>query len=166
MEYGYNQIQQLLNQINELQEELAIADEILESVFEDENFVLVEEEKKWIQKAIKKEGALHKSLKVKKGEKIPLVKLEKASHKGGKMGKRARLALTLRTLSHKKKELKESTDLIAQHAQLSNILKSEGHKMGEDQKKELLGHVASIEGALGKEKKIGYHPWLTVAGEY
>jgi hypothetical protein len=52
--------------------------------------------KKWIQSAIKKPGSLKKSLGVKKGQKIPAKKLEAASKKGGKMGKRARLAMTLK----------------------------------------------------------------------
>ena len=54
--------------------------------------------KRWIQKAIKRPGALRKSLKIKKGQKIPLKKLLAASKKGGKLGQRARLALTLRRL--------------------------------------------------------------------
>ena len=54
--------------------------------------------KNWIQKAIKKPGALRKSLKIKKGQKIPLKKLQAAAKKGGKVRKRARLALTLRRL--------------------------------------------------------------------
>ena len=54
--------------------------------------------KNWIQKAIKKPGALRKSLKIKKGQKIPLKKLQAAAKKGGKLGQRARLALTLRRL--------------------------------------------------------------------
>jgi len=54
--------------------------------------------KNWIQKAIKKPGALRKSLKIKKGQKIPLKKLQSAAKKSGKLGKRARLALTLRRL--------------------------------------------------------------------
>ena len=54
--------------------------------------------KNWIQKAIKKPGALRKSLKIKKGQKIPLKKLQATAKKGGKLGKRARLALTLRRL--------------------------------------------------------------------
>ncbi len=57
-----------------------------------------EAEEKWIQKAIQKPGALHKSLKVPSGEKIPVSKLEKAAHAKGKLGKRARLAMTLRKL--------------------------------------------------------------------
>lgn len=52
--------------------------------------------KKWIQKAVKKPGALRKALGAKKGKPIPAGKLKKAATKGGKMGKRARLAMTLR----------------------------------------------------------------------
>jgi hypothetical protein len=51
---------------------------------------------KWIQKAIKKPGALRSSLGVKKGQKIPMKKLAVAAKKPGKMGQRARLAQTLR----------------------------------------------------------------------
>lgn len=51
--------------------------------------------KKWIQKAITKPGALHRALDVPKGKKIPAKKLEAAAKKGGKLGKRARLAETL-----------------------------------------------------------------------
>ena len=51
---------------------------------------------KWIQKAVKKPGALRESLGVKKGEKIPAKKLAKAAKAPGKLGQRARLAQTLR----------------------------------------------------------------------
>jgi len=51
---------------------------------------------KWIQKAIKKPGALKSSLGVKKGEKIPAGKLAKAAKASGKTGQRARLAQTLK----------------------------------------------------------------------
>ena len=50
---------------------------------------------KWIQKAIKKPGALRSSLGVKKGEKIPTKKLAAAAKKPGVTGQRARLAQTL-----------------------------------------------------------------------
>lgn len=53
---------------------------------------------KWIQKAIKHPGALRKSLHVKKGEKIPSGKLNAAAEKGGKLGRRARLAKTLKKM--------------------------------------------------------------------
>ncbi len=54
---------------------------------------------KWIQKAIKKPGALHKELGVKKGEKIPEKKLKKAEHsKNPTLKKRAVLAETLKKM--------------------------------------------------------------------
>lgn len=56
---------------------------------------------KWIQKAIKKPGALRKELGVKKGQKIPAKKLNAAAKKGGKLGARARLAKTLKKLNKK-----------------------------------------------------------------
>jgi hypothetical protein len=54
--------------------------------------------KKWIQAAIKHKGALRKSLKVKKGKTISAGVLEAAAKKPGTLGKRARLAITLRKL--------------------------------------------------------------------
>lgn len=56
---------------------------------------------KWIAKAIKKPGALHRSLGVKRGRKIPLSRLRSAAKRGGKLGKRARLAVTLRKLRNR-----------------------------------------------------------------
>jgi len=53
---------------------------------------------KWIQKAIKKPGALREAMGVKAGEKIPAKKLAAAARKSGKMGQRARLAQTLRKM--------------------------------------------------------------------
>lgn len=51
---------------------------------------------KWIQKAIKKPGALKKQLGVPEGKSIPVKKLAKAAKASGKLGQRARLAKTLR----------------------------------------------------------------------
>jgi len=59
------------------------------------------EGKKWIQQAISKKGALHKQLHVSQDKKIPLDKLKAAAKQGGKLGQRARLALTLRKLKKK-----------------------------------------------------------------
>ena len=57
------------------------------------------EKKKWIQEAIKKPGALHKSLHIKPGEKIPESKLKKAEHsKNPTLKKRANLAETLKKM--------------------------------------------------------------------
>ncbi len=57
--------------------------------------------KKWISKAIKKPGALHKQLGVAESKNIPEKRLLKASHAKGKLGQRARLALTLKKLRSK-----------------------------------------------------------------
>lgn len=51
---------------------------------------------KWIQKAIKKPGALRAELGVKAGKTIPAKKLAAAAKKSGKIGQRARLAQTLK----------------------------------------------------------------------
>lgn len=53
---------------------------------------------KWIQKMHMKKGALHEEMGVPKGKKIPAKKLAAAAKKGGKLGKRARLAETLKGL--------------------------------------------------------------------
>lgn len=53
---------------------------------------------KWIQKAIKKPGALKKALGVKAGKTIPAKKLAAAAKKPGKLGQRARLAETLKKM--------------------------------------------------------------------
>lgn len=55
----------------------------------------------WIQGAIKKPGALREQLGVKKGETIPKAKLAAAAKKGGKLGQRARLAITLSKMKKK-----------------------------------------------------------------
>jgi hypothetical protein len=57
--------------------------------------------KNWIDKAIKKPGALRKTLGVKEGETIPVSKLKAAAKKPGKTGQRARFALTLRKFNKK-----------------------------------------------------------------
>ena len=53
--------------------------------------------KDWIKSAIKKPGALRRTLKVKAGDKIPEKKLDKALNSKNKLtAKRARLAKTLK----------------------------------------------------------------------
>jgi hypothetical protein len=57
---------------------------------------------KWIQGAIKHPGALHKSLHVPSGEKIPEAKLNKAAHSSNPvLRKRAVLAKTLKRINEK-----------------------------------------------------------------
>lgn len=56
--------------------------------------------KNWIAGAIEHPGALRKSLRVPEGEKIPMKKLQKASHSDNPtLAKRANLAMTLRKLN-------------------------------------------------------------------
>jgi len=55
--------------------------------------------KNFIQKAIKKPGALRAELGAKKGEPIPAGKLKKAAKAKGKLGQRARFAMTLKGMN-------------------------------------------------------------------
>jgi hypothetical protein len=59
---------------------------------------MAKKNKNWIKEAIKKPGALRKTLGIKEGEKIPAKKLAEAAKKKGKTGQRARLAQTLRKM--------------------------------------------------------------------
>jgi hypothetical protein len=54
--------------------------------------------KKWIAKAIKKPGALHEQLGIPEGKKIPAKTLKRAAGAPGKLGRRARLAETLKKM--------------------------------------------------------------------
>jgi hypothetical protein len=77
-----------------------------------------EKMEKWIQKAIKKPGALSKQLGVPEEENIPMSKLKAAAKKGGTLGKRANLAMTLKGLH--KEDLEAWVDeLIAEGYDLS-----------------------------------------------
>ena len=63
---------------------------------------------KWIQKAIRRPGALRRATHTKKGKTIPVAKLQKLSRqkRGGhttKTARQARLALTLRRLRKKRR---------------------------------------------------------------
>jgi hypothetical protein len=67
--------------------------------------IMMKSDKKWIQGAIKPEnkGALHRSLGVPEGKKIPEKKLEKAQHsKDSTLRKEAVLAETLKNFKHKR----------------------------------------------------------------
>ena len=55
----------------------------------------------WIDSAIKKPGALREQLGIKKGKTIPKATLAAAAKKGGKLGQRARLAITLGKMKKK-----------------------------------------------------------------
>jgi hypothetical protein len=89
------------------------------------NLQALKEEEKWIQKAIEKPGALHKQLGVPQGEKIPASDLKAAAEKGGKLGKRARLAMTLR-------KLKEEADLTEEQLAKVNAMLEELDPVGQE----------------------------------
>lgn len=65
---------------------------------------MAKKKKKWIQEAIKEPGSLRRQLGTKKGKKIPKKTLRKVAKAKGKLGKRARLAITLGKLRRKKKK--------------------------------------------------------------
>lgn len=76
--------------------------------------------KKWIQKAIKHPGALHKALKVPAGQKIPAGKLAKAAKSSNpKLAKQANLAKTLGKMRTKK--YAEGGDIDVGDVQMPNI---------------------------------------------
>ena len=56
----------------------------------------------WMAKAFPKKtkGALHRQLGIAQGKKIPRARLLAAARKGGKMGRRARLAITASKFKH------------------------------------------------------------------
>jgi len=57
--------------------------------------------RKWIAKAIKHPGALHRQLGVPQGQKIPAKKLAKAAHSSNPtLRRRANLAKTLKKMHH------------------------------------------------------------------
>lgn len=61
--------------------------------------------KKWIQKAIKRPGALSKKLGVPEDKNIPMAKLKKATKsKNPTTRKQANLAITLKKIAKKKKK--------------------------------------------------------------
>jgi hypothetical protein len=176
-----NEINQLVYRIQTLSEELEVADEIIDSLCEDSDLsedlveaVLSEEEKKkkkWIQKAIEKEGSLRKSLKTKEGKNIPVSKLKSAAKKGGKMGKRARLALTLRKLNEAAYNIPAKAEEMGKDPSSIGVLEMEGilsrggspamaggqTKIPDNIRQEALAHLKVIKGHP-KGKVEGYGP--------
>jgi len=50
----------------------------------------------WIKGATKNKGGLHRSLGIPQGQRIPVSRIRAAAKRKGKVGRQARLALTLR----------------------------------------------------------------------
>lgn len=110
----------------------------------------LKEEEKWIQKAIEKPGALHKQLGVPEDEKIPAGTLKAAAGKGGKLGRRARLAQTLRGLK------KEQTLTEEQLAKVDELLETLDPVGQEDDDVNNDGKVDKTDKYLkNRRKKIG-----------
>ena len=88
----------------------------------------IKESKKWIQKAIKHPGALHKQLGVPEGEKIPAGKLSAAAKKGGKLGQRARLAQTLKGMHEETETVFEADTTMAPKGDAQTIKATDANK--------------------------------------
>ena len=117
------------------------------------------EEEKWIQKAIKKPGALHKQLDVPQDEKIPAEKLQAAAEKGGKLGKRARLAMTLKKLREGTQCTMEELDEIDQFIEVLDKVGQEDADVDNDgdvdsTDKYLKNRRDAISKSMGKEDNL------------
>jgi hypothetical protein len=126
------------------------------------------EEEKWIQKAIKKPGALKKQLGVPADEPIPAGKLKAAAEKGGKMGQRARLAMTLKKLKEENELSEEQSakldELIAQLEAMDPVgqedgdIDNDGDKDSSDKylqaRRDAIGKAMKKEGAEGEDHEV------------
>ncbi len=59
---------------------------------------------RWIQRAIKRPGQLHRDLGIPEGRKIPVSLIRRAAKRKDKVGARARLALTLMRLRRRRRK--------------------------------------------------------------
>ena len=91
------------------------------------------DEKDWIKGAIKKPGALRRQLDVPAGKNIPAAKLKDAAKAGGKLGQRARLAITLKKM-HDEYEA-EADDGLMEH---------DHHELGFDTRADMIGWAAEV----------------------
>ena len=60
--------------------------------------------RKWIAKATRNKGGLHRSLHVPAGQRIPKSRIAAAAKRSGRVGRQARLALTLGKLPRAKRK--------------------------------------------------------------
>lgn len=84
------------------------------------------EQDKWLQQANQRSEASHTKMNAPQDEKISVEKLQAAADKGGKLGKRARVALTLRKI---KEEVKLTEEQIAELNELENSLQLTNEKL-------------------------------------
>ncbi len=112
---------------------------------------------KWIQKAISKPGSLKKALGVPKDEKIPEKKLSAAAKKGGKIGKKARLAQTLKSF-HEGKEIKEWVNGLVEQNYHSMTTKNEIMEMIKEKLNEQAAAPGVAEPTIKPTAKPGKPP--------
>ena len=115
------------------------------------------EEEKWIQKAIKKPGELKKQLGVAADEPIPAGKLKAAAEKGGKLGQRARLAMTLKKLKEETELSEEQSvkldELIAQLEAMDPVGQEDGDIDNDGDKDSSDKYLQARRDAIGKAMK-------------
>ncbi len=93
------------------------------------------DEAKWIQKAIKNPGGLHRALGVPQGKPIPVGSIRAAAKKGGKTGRMARLALTLRKMRGKKESVNVKPEAVLTSAPM-------------DSKEEVVAQIDAVKQAI------------------
>lgn len=153
MDPTINHLNQLVQRIEDLSEELQICDDIIATLFED----LYSE---FLQLS---ESTDMKDNKTKAGKKMPEKELEKAARGKGKKGERANLAMKLKKYSKSKKDLKEATELAAEHEYLTGML---NQKDIQPQKAEAIkARLKQIEGQVTPQSGGKYFT-KTIAGEY
>ena len=152
MDPTINHLNQLVQRIEDLSEELEICDDIIATLFED----LYSE---FLQLS---ESTDMKDNKTKAGKKMPEKELEKAAKGKGKKSERANLAMKLKKYSKHKKDLKEATELAAEHEYLSGML---NQKDIQPQKAEAIkARLKQIENQVAPQSGGMYTK--TISGEY
>jgi hypothetical protein len=153
MDPTINHLNQLVQRIEDLSEELQICDDIIATLFEDLYNEFLE----------LSESTDMKDNKTKAGKKMPEKDLEKAAKGKGKKGERAYLAMKLKKYSKYKKDLKEATELAAEHEYLTGML---NQKDIQPQKAEAIkARLKQIEGQVTPQSGGKYFT-NTIAGEY
>ena len=123
--------------------------------------VSLKKEEKWIGNAVKHKGALHRELGVPEGEKIPADKMAAAAHAPGKLGKRARLAQTLKKM-HKESNMNHS---LGDHEELRKYAHEHGG-IDRDDMLQAAHHIehGHYEGLKSKLRKMDTDPRDFVLG--
>lgn len=152
MDPTINHLNQLVQRIEDLSEELEICDDIIATLFEDLYNEFLE----------LSESTDMKDNKTKAGKKMPEKELEKAAKGKGKKGERANLAMKLKKYSKHKKDLKEATELAAEHEYLTGMLNQKD--IQPEKAQAIKARLKQIEGQVAPQAGGMYTK--TIAGEY